>query len=109
MTHSPESPQGVAPELDLHGDAVARYEAARDLAKRLQDEWEALGSPLLSEGGATGKAIVPHPMIKMIREAEQQAHRFSEAIRGKKIPGPDPVAVMKPVGLSPAQQLRSPG
>ena len=50
-------------------DAETRYELAKDLADRVREQWDAEGCPLTTEGGATGRATVPHPLVKMLSEA----------------------------------------
>jgi hypothetical protein len=70
--------------LDAIGDAdpeklteqIGRYARAADLAARLQDKWEADGRPITIKGGATGKADVVNPLIKLIADAEKDAATF---------------------------------
>lgn len=52
-------------------DALARYERATELAAAIRAESERLGSSLLAEGGSTGKALVPHPLARLLAEAER--------------------------------------
>lgn len=72
-------------------DALDRYVLAVDLVERLRKAWEDDGRPVMAEGGATGRALVPHPLIAMIANAERDAARFSAAL------GLDPVSVGKTV------------
>lgn len=90
----------------LQEDFEKRYEDQLELVKLLRAEWEKLGKPLLAKGGATGKADVPHPLVKMLSDAEALAHRFGQQIKGKKLPGRPPVAVPA-IAASPAQKLRA--
>lgn len=61
-------------------DAVERYERACELAERVRDEWESLGCPLLTEGGATGRALARHPLVAMLMDAERDCQRFSHEV-----------------------------
>jgi hypothetical protein len=89
----------------ITAEAQERYERATDIAAGIRVEWEALGSPLLTEGGATGRALVPHPLVKMLAEAERDADRFARVLR-KTHAGPAQTAVPR-LGKSPAQKLRA--
>jgi hypothetical protein len=62
---------------DPREDACRRYERAVDLVERVRSEWEGLGHPLTAEGGATGKAVVTHPLVLLLQNAERDAQRFS--------------------------------
>lgn len=61
-------------------DAIARYARAVDRVARLREEWIADGRPLTTEGGATGRAIVEHPLLSAIDKAEKTAAQFGKAI-----------------------------
>lgn len=61
-------------------EAAGRYARAVDLADRLNRHWAQEGRPLTTLGGATGRSAVPHPLIKMIAEAERDAARFGEQL-----------------------------
>lgn len=61
-------------------DALRRYGRTVDLAARLRAEWRALGEPVTAQGGATGQALVPHPLVKMLGEAERDAARFGAVL-----------------------------
>jgi hypothetical protein len=65
---------------DPRDDACARYERACELAERVRAEWENLGRPLTAEGGATGRAIVTHPLVLLLQNAERDAQRFSHEV-----------------------------
>ena len=94
-------------EGGIVSDAQARYERARELAAAIRAEWEQLGCPLLGEGGATGRALVPHPLVKMLAEAERDADRFGRVLK-KSHSGPAPAAVVSArIGRSPRQKLRA--
>lgn len=87
----------MTPE-ELHAQAV-------DLVGRIEAEWESLGRPLTTEGGATGRALVPHPLVKMLQEARRDVDRFARALR-RRHSGPVPSAVPGIVP-SPAAKLRA--
>ena len=70
---------------DSNQDALVRYVRAVDTAERLYQEWISSGQPTTSLGGATGKSVVAHPLIKAIADAEALACRFGEKL------GLDPV------------------
>lgn len=53
----------------------ARLDAAIKDLERLREEWEALGSPVLSRGSQLQP--IPHPLCKMILEKEQLVERMS--------------------------------
>lgn len=61
-------------------EPLERYARAADLAGLLRAEWEAAGRPATSKGGATGKVLVAHPLVKMIGEAEAEAAKLYEAL-----------------------------
>jgi phage terminase small subunit len=95
----------AAVDLDVRGqdrvvlqDALDRYVFSVDVVDRLRKRWEADGRPLLGEGGATGQAVVPHPLIAMIANAERDAARFAATL------GLDPVSVGKTVQRKPGGQ-----
>lgn len=65
---------------DVREDAVERYSNAVELAKRIRAEWAKLGCPLTTEGGATGKAVVTHPLVTLLLNVERDAQRFSHEV-----------------------------
>ncbi len=67
--------------MSVHTDAAERYAEACDRRALLVETWVELGRPVLGEGGATGRAIVPHPLIAMIREADASCDRLSNALK----------------------------
>ncbi len=89
---------------DVFFDAEFRYDAAVALVDQIRGEWVAIGSPLLADG-SMGQ-LVPHPFVRMLREAERDASRFGELLK-KKHRGPAPTAVLQAkIGKSPASKLR---
>jgi len=79
------------------GSSGERLEAAVSDLQRFRDEWEALGSPSLSEG-STGQ-LVPHPLIKLIRDAERAVELLSRPAAAKR--------GGRPAGSSSAPDRRS--
>jgi hypothetical protein len=76
VSGKPEFPRlRVLPGRDV--DARDRYARACELAERIRAEWEGLGYPLTAEGGATGRAVVTHPLVLLLQNAERDAQRFS--------------------------------
>jgi hypothetical protein len=65
---------------DAREDAVERYERAVELVQRIRAEWAKLGCPLTAEGGATGRAVVTHPLVLLLQNAERDAQRFSHEV-----------------------------
>lgn len=94
--------------MDVEADAVARYVAAQALVAKLEAEWASAGEPVMAVGGATGRAPVPHPLVKMIQDARRDCDRFARAL-SKAHAGPAPSAVISSLGESPAARLRSVG
>jgi hypothetical protein len=62
---------------DPREDAVERYARAVALVERIRTEWQRLGCPLTADGGATGRAVVTHPLVLLLQNAERDAQRFS--------------------------------
>ena len=92
--------------MSVQDDLAAQYEAAKELVAGIEAAWVAEGKPLLTEGGATGSAIVPHPLVKMLAEARRDVDRFARALQTKHR-GPVPKAVVTArIGKSPAAKLR---
>jgi hypothetical protein len=76
----------------------ARLEAAVSDLASMRAQWESLGSPLFTEG-SSGQ-LVPHPLVRMIREAERAVEMLSK-----------PAAAQRggrPVGASSAPDRRRP-
>jgi hypothetical protein len=51
-----------------------------ELVEHIRSEWESLGCPLTAEGGATGRAVVTHPLVLLLQNAERDAQRFSHEV-----------------------------
>ena len=86
---------------DFFTEAENRYQEAVERRNGIRDAWEKEGSPLLTSG-STGQ-IVPHPLVKMLNEADLLCDRLGAVIR-KRHRGPQPSAVVTP---SPAAKLRA--
>ncbi|TXH53221.1 MAG: hypothetical protein E6Q97_13620, partial [Desulfurellales bacterium] len=96
-------------DLDRLLDAVVRYAENVDLAASAREVWRREGAPMTVEG-QRGSPI-PHPLLKVMQDADKLAHRFGDAlgikVEKQKHRGPDPKAVVQPqVGESPAAKLR---
>lgn len=63
---------------DAHSDAVLRYVRAVDAAARMHQQWADDGYPATTLGGATGAAVVPHPLPKMVRDAQAFAQSLGD-------------------------------
>jgi len=67
------------PDRDRFVDAAIRYARAVDLAEELRAEWIDYGRPKLYT--VNNGTLVPHPLVKMLREAETDAARFGRALK----------------------------
>lgn len=86
---------------DFFSEAESRYLEAVSCRDAIRDAWEAERTPLLTTG-STGQ-LVPHPLVKMLNEADLLCDRLGAVIR-KRHRGPQPSAVLNP---SPAAKLRA--
>jgi hypothetical protein len=98
------------PDPDLLFEAASRYAFAVDLAHESREVWHGLEQPLTVEYPNGIQA--PHPILKVVRDAELDAARFALALgidaKVKGRPGRKPEAVIGPkVGRSPAAKLRA--
>jgi hypothetical protein len=77
-------------------------------AEEIRGAWRLEGSPMTTLGGATGKAVVGHPLLREMELAEKHAARLREVVR-KKHRGPDPRAVLGigAIGASRSSRLRA--
>lgn len=76
-------------------DAVERFARATQDAAEVRRVWRELGKPWLAAGGATGQSDVPHPLVRMIQDADKLAEAYGRAL------GLDPTpakAMGRPVG-----------
>ena len=65
---------------ELMGDAIERYVNAVEDVVTLRTQWDAIGRPGLTAGGATGSAEVAHPLVRQIHEAEKLASGFGAEV-----------------------------
>ena len=98
------------PDTDLHFEAAGRYAFAVDLAHESREVWFGLEQPRTVEYPNSIEA--PHPLLRIIREAETDAAKFAVAlgIDAKVLgrPGRPAEAVIRPkVRVSPAMKLRA--
>lgn len=93
--------------LVIGDDAEQRYRDAVALVEKLRAAWAAEGEPVLALGGSTGRAPVPHPLVRMIQEAERDADKFAKAVKGRHS-GPKATGVVG-IAESPAAKLRAAG
>jgi hypothetical protein len=91
--------------VEAERDEFEAYEYAMVVVRGLREAWEALGCPATAEGGATGRALVPHPLLREMREQEKVLLSLRGELK-KRHRGPSPSAVMH----APAsQRLRKVG
>lgn len=69
-------------------ESQQRYADAMHRREVLLARWVELGEPLLAEGGATGKALVPHPLVRMLSEADQLCDRLGKTVRVRDVGRP---------------------
>ena len=102
--------KGGAPHPDENGpeaterlrlDAEERYGAAVARRARIEREWEELGSPVTALGGATGRALVPHPLVRMLQEADTLCDRLARTLQRRAAAGRPPGAVSAPDRAAP--------
>jgi hypothetical protein len=80
-------------------NAADRLAAAEADLQRFRDEWEALGCPSMTTG-STGQ-LVPHPYVKLIRDAERAIVALSAAPAAKNKGG-------RPTGAQSAPDRQEP-
>ena len=65
---------------ERYREAVEEYAHAIHRVDVLRAAWRKTGEPATTHGGATGAAIVPHPLVAMIGAAEKQAHELGTSL-----------------------------
>lgn len=68
------------PREDVLDDQEARYLAAVERERLLRARWVRLRKPVTSKGGATGKALVVHPLLREIQYAEAHAQKLGREL-----------------------------
>ncbi len=102
------SAEGVSPK-DGREDARERYLAAVARRARIEAEWIKLGSPVTSNGGATGRALVPHPLLKTLAEADGLCDRLERSLSRRPAAGRPTGSESAPDRVAPprVRRLRS--
>ena len=72
--------ESLGDRSELYRDAILRYARAVDRVELLRRQWIEEGRPLTTTGGATGRAIVEHPILSSIDKAERSAAHFAAKI-----------------------------
>ena len=78
------------PDADKYHDAVLRFARAVDLVDEVRREWIDHGRPKLTE--YSNGALAPHPLVKLLAEAEKDAARAGRALKL------EPEALKRPPG-----------
>jgi hypothetical protein len=79
----------IGEPLELSAGAVDRYAAAVGIVASLEAHWDHEGRPVMTLGGATGSAAVPHPLPAQIALARREAAQLGAQL------GLDPLSRMK--------------
>lgn len=85
--------------------AIQAYERAHSRLEFVLIEWEAEGRPLTYQ--QPNHVLCPHPLWKMVAEAERDLAKAREAVRIKHQGPPATAVVQARLGESPAARLRS--
>lgn len=62
-------------------DAEDRYALQVEIVAALRARWERAGKPMTSKGGATGRAVVTHPLLVELQAALLKADRLERSLR----------------------------
>jgi hypothetical protein len=81
------------PDAEKYHDAVLRFARAVDLVEEVRREWIDHGRPKLTE--YSNGALAPHPLVKLLAEAEKDAARAGRALKL------EPEALKRPPGRPP--------
>jgi hypothetical protein len=79
--------------LDPDDAAWEAWRIAEDRAVEVRAAWRLEGAPMTTLGGATGRAVVAHPLLEAVERAERHAARLREVVR-KQHRGPSPSAAL---------------
>jgi len=93
------------PEPNRFYDAVLRFARAVDMADFVRADWVDRGRPLMYEH--TNGALVPHPLVKLLAEAEKDAARAGRALKLE----PDAIrraTIGRPPGSSSSPDRKAP-
>jgi len=88
-------------------DAIVRYNEQVEIIAALRKRWAQLKKPLTTEGGATGRAMVVHPLLTEIQAAELRADRFMERVLQKRKVGRPAGSTTAPDRAQPSSRIRS--
>ena len=93
--------------LDPDDAAWEAWRIAEDRAVDVRAARRLEGAPMTTLGGATGRAVVAHPLLAEMEKAEKHAARLREVVRTRHR-GPDPRGVLGigAIGASRSSQLR---
>lgn len=93
--------------MSVQDDLVRNYEGAKQLVEALEAEWIALDRPLVRhDGGATGRSMVEHPLVKMLQVARRDVDRLAKGVASAERGRPQVAKVQASVGASPSAQRR---
>ena len=81
-----------------------RYELQVAIVVQLAAEWEAEGRPTTTLGGATGRSLVAHPLLRQLQDAMIRAERLDPARNRRQ--GRPVGALSAPDRAAPARVLR---
>jgi hypothetical protein len=86
-------------------EVAEAYAFAVDRAHALRQAWIKNGRPLMARGGATGKAIVTHPLVAAIDRADEIVRRLAHEL--ELTPGAKPQGARpgRPPGRDPIEAL----
>jgi hypothetical protein len=97
-------------EREAYAEAVDRYADAVALAAKLREEWDGMGRPSLAEGSM--RQPIPHPLVKMIADADAAAAKYAAAVgldvsaRTKRAPGRPVASVSAPDRAASPPRMR---
>jgi hypothetical protein len=67
------------PDAERFYDAVLRFARAIDLVEEVRAEWVDYGKPKIAQ--YPNGALAPHPLVKLLAEAEKDAARAGRALK----------------------------
>jgi phage terminase small subunit len=60
--------------------AVADYARACSRLDTIRLAWTRAGEPVTAIGGSTGQALVPHPLLAALQQAEDHCHKLAASL-----------------------------